>query len=441
MILDRGFQERLTWLIRIRWIAAAFALAAVVATDWLSGHALPMGWLYGGVALIFISNVIHILCQMRFSTIASDKEAVYGHRLANVQIQVDFFLLTYLLFFTGGLENPFLFYFVFHAVIAGILLSERAAYMQAASAVLYGAFLMGGHRLLGLPHFHFTGLLPEAFCLEGGLYAMAVLAAFTSTLGFTVYMTTSIVKRLRAGEAQLAEAHEQLQAQDRIKSLYVATVSHDLQASLSAIQSCLNVVIQNLTGDLSDKAREMLCRAETRTRHLLVFVRDLLSLSKIRAADEFECQSVDAYSLVRSAIHRFQEDINAKQLHVSLGSIPSVLLKVNEELIMHVLMNLLSNAIRYTPIRGEICIKVKSIPAKKRVRFTLSDTGIGIPEAALMHVFEDFYRAPNAMILEKNGTGLGLAIVQQIVLGHGGEIWVESQLGKGASFYFTLPLS
>jgi signal transduction histidine kinase len=106
-----------------------------------------------------------------------------------------------------------------------------------------------------------------------------------------------------------------------------------------------------------------------------------------------------------------------------------------------VVSNLLDNAIKYNRSGGKVTVKIEKAENKPETLISIRDTGIGIPEEAMEKLFTKFYRAPNAMEAKSKGSGFGLYIVKQIVEKHGGKIWVESQLGKGTTFYFTLPLS
>jgi len=150
-------------------------------------------------------------------------------------------LLSYLLHFSGGVENPFSAFFVFHMVIAGILLAPRAAYLEAA--------------------------LP---------YLVALLTAVAASLFGSVYLSSSIAEKLRQRDRELAAAVSNLERKDQEKSRYVQQVSHDIRGSISAIQSCLRVVLEGLSGPLPDSARSMVVRAERRSRSLLEFANDLL---------------------------------------------------------------------------------------------------------------------------------------------------------------------
>jgi len=251
-------------------------------------------------------------------------------------------------------------------------------------------------------------------------------------------MATSIVNRLRKEEKELVLVNKKLEEQDHLKSRYVQTVSHDLQSSLSTIQSCLKVVLSDLTGSISKKSREMVARAEQRSRAVLHFVKDLLDLSKIRATKEIEKRPISLSEIVRKVVEQLKPRAVEKGLTLSVEtSTGGSLISANPDNLEQLMVNLIVNAIKYTPWDGNVRIQIKE--KSDCFEVVVYDTGIGISQEDLSHIFEDFYRAKNAELMEKDGTGLGLSIVKQIIEAHGGEIWVESKVGKGSRFIFALP--
>jgi signal transduction histidine kinase len=324
-------------------------------------------------------------------------------------------------------------------VIASILLSRKAAYLQATLAVLGLGLVASGEAASILPHRHVGGFLSTGSCLLTRNYLLAVLFVFTTTLYLTVFMATSIVGRLRLGEQELAVANTKLEAQDRLKSQYVLMVSHDLQSSLSTVQSCLDVVLSSFGSTLPEKPREMIARAEQRSAHLLHYVRDLLNLSRIRAAMDVVKETLDVSVAVTKAVDEWKSQLEEKRLQFSVETSSPSRVIANREAVEELLSNLLFNAIKYTPPGGKIRVSIRPHSDNGFIQVAIEDTGIGIFPEDISRVFDDFFRAKNAQVLDKNGTGLGLSIAKQAVEMHGGKIWVESRVGKGSVFKFTLP--
>jgi signal transduction histidine kinase len=402
----------------------------VTLARYLFGLRVAVLPLYLGGLLLLAYNAVCWLVFRRLSARAERKDWLrQAQRLANVQIYLDLILLTYLVYFSGGLENPFIFYYIFHMILSSILLSNRAAYLHAAFAVLLlsavaaaeAAGLIPGHPV---PGFSAERLSPAVL--------VGRLGAFASTLFIAVYFTTTIVNRLRARERQLEE-------QDRLKSRYVMTVSHDIQAGLSAVEGLLMAVLQGFTESVGDKTRDLLARASERTHLLLRFVRDLLDLSRMRAEAEVQRERVQLVQLIAGEAELYAGPLASKSLEFRLeNQAGDPVVYGNRTALAQLFNNLISNAVRYTPAGGSVRVALR--PAGGEVEVRVEDSGIGIDPEHLGHLFEDFFRAPNARSFSENGTGLGLSIVKQSVQMHGGTVRVESELGRGTRFIVTLPV-
>ncbi len=442
IFLKSELKERLRWLITLRWIAAIAVFFAITITFYVLKIQIPLAPLYIGNSLLFIYNTLFFFYYKKLRSITEDRLFIkIATRFANIQIAIDLVMLTYLIHFIGGIENPFIFYFIFHMVIASILLSRKAAYFQAMAAIFYLGSSVFMEYIGLIPHYHPTGFIPFDQCRLNLIYISGVLFVFSTTLVLTVFMTTTIAHRLREREQELAVLNQKLAEQDRLKSQYVLTVSHDLQSSLSTIQSCLKVVLSDLAGEISEKSRELISRAEQRSTSLLHFVKDLLDLSRMRATREVEKRKVKFSEFIIQIINQLKIKAIEKRLELKTNISNSVIVYANPEALEELLVNLFINAIKYTPSGGKIHIQTQTSANQNFVEVSVSDTGIGIPDEDLPNIFNDFFRASNAEVLEKNGTGLGLSIVKQIIESHGGKIWVESQIGKGTKFSFTLPMA
>ncbi|MDO8733755.1 MAG: HAMP domain-containing sensor histidine kinase [Elusimicrobiota bacterium] len=453
--ISQRWIEKLNWFITVRWIAVMGLFVVITAAKYLLDIKLPVSYLYSGNVLLLFYNILFFFYFQRLKSQKNDDEwSKRANRFANLQISSDLILLAYLIHFSGGIENPFIFYFIFHMVISSILLSNKDAYLQATLSIFILGLMVAGEWTGVLPHYHldefFFGKIqffPKGMCILTPQYMSGLFFVFISTLYLTVYMATQIVNRLRREEKELVIVNKKLEEQDKLKSQYVHTVSHDLQASLSAIQSCLKVVLSDLTGTISQKTREMVARAEQRSRAVLHFVKDLLDLSKMRADKKLDKKPIPLSEIVTKVIEQLKPRMEEKKLSFvganlfaqKGGQAHPCVISANPDAMEQLFTNLLVNAIRYTPWGGKITVGCQPSTVNGFIQVSIEDTGIGIPQEDLPHIFEDFYRAKNAEQTEKDGTGLGLSIVKQIVNAHGGEIRVESQVGKGSKFFITLP--
>lgn len=237
---------------------------------------------------------------------------------------------------------------------------------------------------------------------------------------------------------ELNESSERLAEQSQLQYQYVAVVSHHLQDSLAAIQFCLKLVLTNLGDSVPEKMKEMVSRAESQTTYLLHFVKDLLNLSKIKAAREPEMKNLSLLKIVENVVNQVESRASKKKISLELkDSTYGSAIFANRDAMEQLFINLLVNAIKYTNPNGKVGVEL--IEEEKYFQVVVWDTGIGIPQPDLPYIFDDFYRAKNARQMEEKGTGLGLSIVKQIVHSHKGEIQVESDPNKGSKFIFTLP--
>jgi signal transduction histidine kinase len=164
----------------------------------------------------------------------------------------------------------------------------------------------------------------------------------------------------------------------------------------------------------------------------------LLKLTRMKLSGRLDVERFSLRRCVLSSLASVQSKANEKAIALHHETDPSVDEVLGEAvLIEETITNMLFNAVKYTPNGGRVDLEVKREGTFVRVKIT--DTGIGIPEEALPHIFQEFYRAENARAIERDGTGLGLAFARQVIERHGGQIWAENNPGGGSTFTFTLP--
>ncbi|NQV04702.1 MAG: HAMP domain-containing histidine kinase [Candidatus Omnitrophica bacterium] len=428
-----GLFERIHWLIKLRWIAIAGVFLAAFFARSLLKIPIPNIPLYSIALILGIYNLASLVYVNR----SRANFPAIANRIANTQISLDLFILTVLIHFSGGIENPFIFYFIFHMIIASILLSRRASFLQATFAVML-FFMMVALEYLGtLPHYCLIGFVSSDLH-SNAVHISGISFVFISTLYIAVYMATSISKRLREREASLKEANELLREKDRIKSEYVLRVTHDIKEHLAAIQSCIEPVTGGIVGSLNEKQMNLLHRADERAGKLMFFVKALLEVTRIKLSKEIRMGHFDFNDMLKDAIHVITRKAGNKNISIGSTVEPGIQkIRGAKEYIQELLSNLLANSVKYTPHNGKVDINV--IDKGNSILIEIKDTGIGIPKEELSKVFDEFYRATNAKEIEKDGTGLGLSIAKQVVERHNGKIWVESVQGKGTTFFITLP--
>jgi len=251
------------------------------------------------------------------------------------------------------------------------------------------------------------------------------------------------VASVRAGETSGAVIvlHDitELRKLERIRRDFVANVSHEFRTPLTAIQGFAETLIGGAIDDPQNRGRFLGIILE-HSRRLARLTEDLLKLSQMDAERlELEIRPVSVAQLIESCYETSQRRALEKDLGLSLN-VPSQLPDVaaDSRRIQEVLQNLLDNAIQYTLPGGKIVLSAEL--HNDEVVFTVSDTGIGIPRADQPRIFERFYRVDVARSREAGGTGLGLSIAKHLVEAHGGHIWVDSEVGTGSQFHFSIPV-
>jgi signal transduction histidine kinase len=238
---------------------------------------------------------------------------------------------------------------------------------------------------------------------------------------------------------ELDEKSRQLGIASQHKSQFLANMSHELRTPLNAILGYTELILDNIYGETPEKMREVLERLHANGKHLLGLINDVLDLSKIEAGqltlDLADYSIKDVVDTVVSAVGSL-----ASEKRLALTADVGQSLPVGHgdgRRLAQVLLNLVGNAIKFTD-RGEVAIKA----SVENGSFTVAvrDTGSGIATSDQGKIFEEFQQADNSATKRKGGTGLGLSIAKRIIGMHGGRIWVESDVGKGSTFAFTIPV-
>lgn len=439
------------WLVHLRWIAAVcVAIATFAASEFLHIHLATVA-LYSIAGLLLVYNLLVYALLRHWTRREGEPSDGRIGSIVTFQISADLLILSTILHISGGIENPFTFFFVFHMIIASILRSKLQSYLQATLAVV----LFGGVVVLEaagiIAHHDLTGFAGHGL-YSNPVFVFGFLFVFTVTLYLVIYMTTSIVAQLRQQQedyeranALLEErgrtcelANAQLQEKDKLKNEYVLRVTHDIKGHLAAIQSTLDVVLGGMLGEISDKNKDFVGRAHRRTIKCLEFISALLKLTRMKLTGRLASGPFSLRDCLLNALTLTQNRARDKAIAVthridaSIGTITGEAVLIEETI-----TNILSNAVKYTPEGGQVLLE--AVDEGPAVRVTVSDTGIGIPDEAVPHIFEEFYRADNARAAERDGTGLGLAFAKQVVERHGGRIWAQPNPSGGSTFGFTLP--
>jgi signal transduction histidine kinase len=281
--------------------------------------------------------------------------------------------------------------------------------------------------------------------LKGKTKSIGILRAYAEEAGrFTTDDEAFLVAIAAQGTIAIenALAYQAIEALDANKSSFIRMVTHELRSPVSVARSLLRTMTGGFAGEVSDQQFDILERANRRLEFLQKLIDDLLDLAAGKAEIfQEKTTPIAIVDVLQRVVERFRLPAQEKNLTLELHNRldqPEAAVLATPDGLDRVFNNLVSNAVKYTPPGGNAAVTLTN--KGKTLLVDVSDTGIGIPEDALEHLYEEFYRAPNAREMDREGTGLGLTIVRDIVRRYGGDLQVQSQLGAGTTFTVTLPL-
>jgi signal transduction histidine kinase len=409
--------ERIRWFIRLRWFAVS---GIVVAAGAVAALDMAVSWrhLLGLAGLLAALNVVYV---------ALSRRNVPPLPFTWWQIVADLTVLTLALHVSGGIENPFAFFYVFHVIIASILLPRGVSYLVAGLATLF-FFTMGI-----LEH---TRALPHAELgfvrWQNGHYLMGASAVVASTLFSSSYLASTIMEGLRRKDEEMRRFNDRLLQTEKLAAIgqLAAGIAHELNTPLASIAGYaeeLGEIVRGGDGKIvqyTGVIRSQTERCKAITQSLLNFARK----------SEIRVQAIDVNALVREAIDylRFKKRAPELRIESDLAELPSV--QADPGQLLQVFLSILINAADAIQGGGRITVKSR---AGKDVQVVVTDTGTGIPEENLKKVFEPFFTTKEP----GQGTGLGLSLSYGIVKQMGGTIDLKSKVGEGTEVTIALPRS
>jgi len=235
----------------------------------------------------------------------------------------------------------------------------------------------------------------------------------------------------------LKHANLKLQELDRLKSMFIASMSHELRTPLNSIIGFTGIILQGMSGDINEEQGKQLALVKNSANHLLALINDIIDISKIEAGKvEIVIEEFDLSVLAQEIKDSFAVAVEKKELELLLKTPPTLIIKSDRRRTEQVLVNFISNAVKFTDKGG---VEIRVVKEDKTAEISVRDTGIGVKKEDMNKLFKDFSRIS---IKDRTieGTGLGLYLSKKIADLLGGEIKAESEFGKGSVFTLTLPL-
>lgn len=422
------FTYRSLWLVKLRWLAIAGVTAAIFCARYAL-KILPAECLFPLIVIVFFMVLYNVIF---FRYTGSEK---FPEASAFAQIFLDLISLTLLLHFSGGVENPFFAFFVFHVIISGILLEKRESYFVAAAACVLFTFMVIFEHYDIIRHYQ-TGIFPA----PGLSYIVGLLAAFITTTFFSAYFVTSIMANLRRRELELRESADLLIQAGKMAAVgqLAAGIAHEINNPLATVAASTELLMDLAKNETLEKMKEF----EPFPRHLLridenVFrCKDIiLSLLGFARKDDEEASSADVNAVIADSIRLLsgQAQKQHKSMLFAPGNIPPV--RIHAKRLQQVFVNMAMNAIDSVTERTGV-VSIKTFSENEWMNIEFADNGCGIPEENIPRIFDPFFTTKPA----GKGTGLGLYLCHQIISAMNGRIDVSSTPGKGSTFIVRLPL-
>ncbi len=304
------------------------------------------------------------------------------------------------------------------AILASLLISRRV--VHPVEVLRQGAARIG------------TGALDHRIDVQTGDELEALATEFNR-------MAAQLQESYAGLEQKVEERTRELEIASKHKSQFLANMSHELRTPLNGIQGYTELILDGIYGEVPEKIRDVLERVQHSGHRLLGLINAVLDLSKIEAGRlTLSLADYSMQGVVQTVFTAVEPLAAEKRLALQVTVPPDLPVgKGDEQRITQVLLNLVGNALKFTEV-GEVGVQVTS--ANGTFMVAVSDTGPGIAAADQQKVFEEFQQADSSSTRKKGGTGLGLTIAKKIIDMHGGRIWVESSLGTGSTFRFTLPV-
>lgn len=448
-IYRRSLLYNVNWFISLRWAAAISIFGITFFSTRIFKLGLEEKRLYLLGTLVIIYNIF-IFLWLRASQTKYDGrlQVVFARISAHMQIVLDMVTLGFLIHFSGGVESPFLFIFIFHPIFAAVILSAAEAYFYTVvSIAIVGSVSIFEHTRM-IPHYHIAGFLPSEN-IDSLLFSAGSLFAFSIIQIIAVVIISVIMKGLRKKQAEvekikqeLEEKNARLKKKDEMRLLFLASATHDLKSPLNTITSYIRSLADGYMGEVAEDQKRVLLRILLRINGLRQLINDVLKLGEIEMEDGKgkNLEKFDIIKLLSESVDEFKS--LAKEHGVSVifePQIKRVIVLADPAQIDEVIHNYISNAIKYNRENGRvtICAEITG----NNVKISVSDTGLGIKEEEIPRVFSDFFRSPEVKRLKIEGSGLGLGIVKRIVERFGGSVGVTSKYQEGSTFYFTLPVA
>ncbi|MGD9546542.1 MAG: sensor histidine kinase [Candidatus Krumholzibacteriia bacterium] len=426
-----SLRVRLDWFNKLRWGAAGCILLATLLADRVIDNELVQAPLLGVVGVLLVLNLAYVVRNRR----VPPRNIRVELRHVKMQMVGDLVALTVFLNLSGGIENPLLYMYILHVIIASLLFKGREIFQIAWLAIVLFTADVAGEYFGFLPHHHLHSVGDLTHEVP---FILMTLASFYLVLLFSAYIGASIMKHNRAIKDELVVRQQALIAADRAKMDFFRFVTHEIKSPVSTAQSAVETALELGAARMAPAVEDMLSRAVGRLELAGEMVRNLADFTRGGDLGAENMGEVDLNRLIARTAEDLHELASRRRITFELDLPGSPVTVVSSRSMLEkIIQNLASNAVRYNRDGGQVRIALKS--ADGGLKLEVADQGIGIDPADQDRIFEEFYRTPAAQEMTNMGTGLGLPIVRKFVKQLGGQVSLHSAPGRGSTFTVTLP--
>lgn len=437
--------RNVVWFTRLRWIVVAvllgFECLAIVAGELFRGYgmAIPSRWPWVLAAILCLGNVGFVFHARSLRSLPEPNAPARVNLWT--QIVFDLLVLTAVVYFVGSVETYICFTYLFHCILACIFFPPRASLC----ATILAACLYVGCVVL-----ESTAVLPPSgvFIPAGGpgrarplTFQTGVQVGSAVTVWLVAwYLTSHLSALVWAQDRELRVTNRRLVRTAREKIDHMLHTTHELKAPFAAIQTNTQVLLKGYCGELPPEALAVIERIEVRSRKLSNQILEMLQLAHLRSPEAQNLAHVEAdlAELLRQTIRSAQPSAESREVSFKYDFEPTTVRGVPDQLEI-LFGNILANAVAYSYPNGIVTVECGCDETGRAVA-AVADTGLGIREDCLPHIFDEYFRSKEAAQHNKMSTGLGLTIVRHIAQAHDLGICVETELGKGTRFTVTFPL-
>ncbi len=439
-----SIREYNRWFISLRNYAAVLLFIFILGLKFLFNFQLndfQFISLLVANSLIIAVNIYYKRIVGRINSSGNIK-GITPLKFSLIQITVDLLILGAIVYLTGGIEAPIFMFFIFHMIIASILLPEKLAYSLAAILI----FLFSGLSYLEysgvIPHQKIEGLFASDFYNDFS-FLIGFISVFSLSLLISVKITTKLASDIYFREGELRRTLDELNSAEESKQKFIMGLVHELKSPIAVALTFIDLVLSGIAGKIDNTASEKISKSKSKLRESIDLINSTLRVSQFKLLNKTVREEFDLIELIKMVIVDYKILAKSKNIDLKHNTDEFETLNIESDkiLLKLAISNLISNAIKYTPKGGKVRV---ILTQNDKINIEVSDTGIGIPKEEQAKIFKNYYRAKNAVNNGIEGTGTGLSLVNQIASALNIKLELESpsRIGDlkhpGASFILTL---